>query len=414
MQQEGAIPKGVWFKVLTPRNDASLVADHRGRVSKILYDLGRKGMFLESALYQFFRVKDPVTCEQIAAAIEEKKKTGKYPRLFKFEVVSADLTAACKFLSDGMGSNIYSAISNWVFHTYTKHRWKILLCWERLPFISSLHFRVRNNCLKLRLHPENENWFQIGFTPYPGDDFLWLNIRTPRPTKDPASRGDYTFQWLRDCVNGTGKMSQAVFFQRTHRGRKEWRVSLMRPQYEGEHEQVDPIADRWLVMDWPESQADPDGRPALLSGTVSFENGRPWTFYVRCDDLQPIKRRYEQNRRSMGEHYHWSEGGSHGHGRNRAIRGRDRLAEGWNYAQDNACKQMAAGIVREAVKMRCSGVKWKKLNGRDPQTLLLGSFPYYELQKTVEQKSQRHGLKFSEWGDYENFDIAASQVLAGS
>ena len=104
MQQEGAIPKGVWFKVLTPRNDA-------GRVSKILYDLGRKGMFLESALYQFFRVKDPVTCEQIAAAIEEKKKTGKYPRLAKFEVVSADLTAACKFLSDGMGSNIYSAIS---------------------------------------------------------------------------------------------------------------------------------------------------------------------------------------------------------------------------------------------------------------------------------------------------------------
>lgn len=363
-------------------------------------DVARVATFAENAIWMLWRKHDPITGLDMVRMRQVKQETGKWPKLEPYKLEKTPEgetpTTIAKALCPGLPSCIYDAIANQVAKLYMKNRFAYLNFSERLPMGRDLRIRFREKATQIRRDPENPQFFQIGLkltSPEPGKTTtVWFGLKL-------RGCSEWTYRWLDDLASTGNPVSGGTISARKKRGRTVWQIALARPRMEGERKKVHPVPGRELIC-W----APPDADECLWC-EVSPRKGKPWRLRVESNDMVLVKKAYERTRRHMGRNYHQSPYNSaHGHGRRRAIQGKERFSGRYNRRVKDWIENRSAAIVRFAVDARCETIRFEELTKRDPKTLRLGSFPYYQLISRIQQKAKDAGIAFKLFEDISSLE----------
>lgn len=382
-------------------------------VAKMLGQAADAYMFCENLLWSTWRLHDPCTLQEVVAAVEHKRETGKYPSLPKYMGVrpdGVDPSTYLRSLCPDVHGSIIDQACNWVSGKYrnNSNRWGILFYRKSLPCARSPVIRIKGQTgVWLRRQPDNPQWFQVGVCLLKGKHTrktapLWLDISLKGAN-----------EWTRDFLaeradEGTGLPSISLH-QKKRRGKKIWQLAITRPRRDGERDQVNPIAGRFLFCYPPAKQN------VALECEILPLNGRPWRMPIQDRDIYQTKKVYEKRRKTMGANYRQSPSGSvRGHGRQRAIRGKLPLSERYKNRIKSWIEERTRAIVDFAIEARCEMVCLQDFAKLKPSELRLGSFPYDQFETRLKAKSDEAGLDFKVLSDTKAIaEVANIDVVRG-
>ena len=394
METKAAKKVGEPFELLTNENGPELNAG--------LFEVAWAATRAENELWMLWRKHDPVSSLDLVSMEQAKKETGKWPKLPDYNLKNvAEGPTPCKIagaLCPELYSYVYDAVANRVAKLYRKRRFKILTFQERLPMAREPRIRFRERAAVIRRHPANRNWFQVGLALRRRETW-WFGLK-------PRGSSAHTREWLSELADSGEHPSGGSISRKRRKGKKIWQITFARTRREDERRQVKrPVAARWLVV-WA-----PLDQKVFLSGQVEPVNGRPWLCSMETNDLNRVKRRYDEDRRSMGHNYRQSpHSAAHGHGRQRALAGKRRFRQRLENRFKDWIENRSTDLVQTAVRMRCAGIRIEHLSNRDPEKLCLGHFPYYRLLDRIKDKAADAGLKFELMKDLET---VASYITGG-
>jgi hypothetical protein len=351
--------------------------------------VARVATFAENAIWDIYRRNDPLTPTRVVEMQLEKDRTGKYPKLPPFDLKDtpdgATPTKILGALCPGLSAYVYDAIAHRVGTLYRKNaeRFAYAFYRKRLPVSNDLRIRFRERAVRIVRHPENKNWFRAELTLYAkGGQKLMVDLLA-------RGKSDATLRWLAELADTGAHPSGGTISARRKHGHLEWQISFSRCRQPGERARVHPIDGRKLVVYAPLEQ------DVFLRCRVEPVKGRPWVWEVESNDLSQLQRRYQALRVAMGRNYHQSpDSGAHGHGRRRAICGKERLTLRYENRVKDWIENRSAALVAEAIRRRCGRIEMEDLSARNPELLRLGRFPYYRLLSRIEQKAKDAGIEF--------------------
>lgn len=301
-------------------------------------------------------------------------------------------TKIARTLCPGLTSYVYDAVSNHVRKYYGKNmeRKAYLLGEKRLPSANNLRIRFRERAVVIRRNPTNPKYYQIGLNLIFKDTF-WVDIKT-------SGKGEFTHHWLSHLADTGENPSGGTIAQKKTGNRWKWRISLARSRFDGEVEQQkNAIEDRSLICWVPRKSEEPQ--------FLVFQPGpveeRPRRDFIEWRSLEYTKKRYEELRKSVGNNYRQSPLSGHGHGRNRAIKGRLAFTKKWENRVNNWIENRSLFLVNEAVRQRCSGIIMEDMCAVPFEFRIFGDFPHFRFMERVAAKAADRNLKFKKSVDIE-------------
>ncbi len=363
-----------------------------------LFGLASLTTYAENAIWNLWRLHDPVTAVDMVRRRQVKEETGKWPKMEPYSLKKTPdgltPTKIAGALCPGVASMVYDAIANAVAKGYMKKRCEFLTFSERLPVAKDLRIRFRAEAVRIRRNPVNPEWFQVGlafWAPKPRHvETEWVDILTGVGRKSPA-----TMAWLADVADGKATTSGGVISTRRVKGKVQWQITQARERRvaeEGGHAErakVEPLPDRELVCSAPLDNEE------FMICEVEGLPGRPWRFVVESNDFIVTKKRNQRHRVAMGANYHQSpENAAHGHGRRRAMQAQMEFRRRYEARVRDWIENRSMAIVRFAIESRCGVIKFENLTKLDPKDLRLGSFPYFQFITRTQQKAKDAGIKF--------------------
>lgn len=361
-----------------------------------IVDVARMTTYAENAIWMAWRINDPITATNMVERRQVKASTGKWPKmeLYKLEATPDGNTPTkiAGALCPGLYSYVYDAIANHVRKLYCKKRLAYLRFAERLPIGDHLRIRFRERCVQIQRAPDHPGRYRLALRLLRDSPPLELGIKT-------VGKSPHTMSWLANMADTGGNPSGGTISAKRRRGKLCWQISLARARQPGERQAVsDPVKGRTLEVFAPLDQ-----EVFLWCEVIPAPTPQPWRCAVESSDLVRVKRRHEGLRRSMGRNYRQSRGSAaHGHGRRRAIKGKLTFAERYEQRANSWIEQRSAFVVDYAAKCRCERIRLEDLTTRNPETLVLGSFPYFKLLQRIEQKAKERGIKCTRTDDLES------------
>jgi len=294
-------------------------------------------------------------------------------------------------------SYVTDAIANRVSALYRQNRLAYLTFDDRVPFSDQPQILFREKACRIVRDERRDDWYRVVMT---------LDRKGPMSMAiRPKGASPHTRAWLAEMADSGAFPSGGMISARRRRGKRLWQISLSRVPREGENQTTDPVAGRTLIVWAPPDQQE------FLRCEVSPINARPWRITIEGHDLLRLKRRADDDRRRMGRNYHQSPASaSHGHGRERAIRGKLQFAGRYARRVKDWIENRSMEVARFAVETRCESVMFENLSARDPSRLLLGDFEYYTLVNRMVQKCRAAGLKTSMFTDLETIKRMLGQT----
>jgi len=350
---------------------------------KSLSDVARVSTLAENVLWQLWLKGDPLGAMDIRKAVEQKEASGKWPKIEPFILRAPDgrsTTVIARELCPGLLSYVYDAIANQVSKLYRKHRWDILSCRRRLPVASDLRIRFRERAVQIERDDRRDDWFRVRLFLRPGET-LSIPIRT-------GGASTFTRAWLARLASSGEHPSGGTISCRLRRGKRQWQIAISRAREPGECDEVNPVAGRTLVIYAPTKQ------DVFLRCLVTPTNGGPpRTWSVESNDLCLVQQQYERRRRSMAANWAQSPTScAHGHGRKRALLKREEFSARYERRVNSWIEQRSAWLVSEAVRFDCEGLQIENLSARNPESLLVGSFPYHRFVQRIREKAEQAGI----------------------
>lgn len=353
---------------------------------EIITPAARKCAFATNALWQEMRKKDPITPEEIIAGRKQKEETGKFPKREKFVFQADDgrkASAYCKSLADGLGSRVYDAVAHHVGNLYFKQRWEILTFQRSIPVTTKPTLRIRKGGVFFGREKET-GYLTVKVVPYPGK-WMTLSIRL-------RGRNPHTMQWIDGLIARKESPSECTIKLAHRKGKWQWQLAVARPRMDDEVAKSDPIPGRILRVFAPLDQQ-------CFIKLQTNDEQMPWGLEIDGADLKAWNVAYDQRRRRMGRHWRQTPvSGAHGHGRKRAMLGRDRLSERYDNAAKNWIEQKSHYIAEKAREWRCESVQVERLQDRNPSSLMAGAFPYFRLVERIICKCKERNMKSTTFG----------------
>ena len=119
-----------------------------------LYRVAKEATFAENALWNLWRMNDPVTYRDVLRMNQEREATGKWPKLPEYKLANTpdgdSPTKIAGNLCPSLWSFVYDAVANQVRKFYSKQRWEILWGKRRLQLASDLRIRFRKRAIPHR------------------------------------------------------------------------------------------------------------------------------------------------------------------------------------------------------------------------------------------------------------------------
>ena len=369
-----------------------------------LYRVAKEATFAENALWNLWRMNDPVTYRDVLRMNQEREATGKWPKLPEYKLANTpdgdSPTKIAGNLCPSLWSFVYDAVANHVRKFYSKQRWEILWGKRRLPLASDLRIRFRERAIRIRRHQwtDKEGRVQDGYAIVcrfiKGVDAL-VPISTLRMNK-------WHLAWLEHWANIDAGPCGGTVYRKKVRGKNQWFIALARERQPNEVRRVlDPVADRTCYVYAP--PPDSEREAFLLMDIRPTGNGQPWREEIEANDLIRVKLRWQQQNQQMGRNFRQSREvtASRGHGLQRRMESKKPDARKYDARCKNWIENRSRAIVDFAVNARCSVLCVENLVQRDSKTLRLGEFPYYQLLLRIKQKAEESGLKHRTFTDFE-------------
>lgn len=130
-------------------------------------------------------------------------------------------------------------------------------------------------------------------------------------------------------------------------------------------------------------------------------NAAPWIEPIEYGSVEKYQRWYQRRREELGKKYRQDtkhgEGkkvAAVGRGRKRAIKNKVPAATKYRNMTRTFNQQKAAYIARIALRWRCARVEMVDLTKVDKEHLILGDWPYYELQNCIRNACEAQGIEF--------------------
>jgi hypothetical protein len=180
--------------------------------------------------------------------------------------------------------------------------------------------------------------------------------------------------------------------------KKRWYVKI---PYEAEVRQADVDPKRIMVVYPP--GVDRNDQLRFLLCEFRPSRGRPWRVDVEFRSYKQAADQCERMRKWRGQKYRQDgkdgvhqRTGSIGHGRNRALKGLEKVHRKARNTTNTFMQQRAALIVRTAIKWRCGRIElldFAKVIEMFPERKVFGKFPYFMFQTLIAQKCEQHGIE---------------------
>jgi len=381
-----------------------------------LYDVAREATFCENALWDLWRMRDPVTYLDIQAMNAEREATGKWPKLPKYSLKDAAEGKTPHFIGKNLCPNltghVTAGVVNQVRKLYGKLRWKILWNTQRMPKASDPRIRFRERAIRIERHvwTDKEGREQRGFAVRcrflrSGDAVIPISTR--RMNK-------HHLAWLEHWAGVKAGPCGGMVMTKTVRGKKRWFIALARERADGEIRRVlDPVEGRccYVYAPLPESGSE----AALVMRVQPTPNGRPWREEIEAHDLVRVRLRWREKNEQQGRNFHQSRerSAASGHGEKRRMRSKKPDARRYGNQCQAWIENRSRAIVDFAINTRCCEVLMEDLVARDSRTMRIGEFPYYQFMLRTQQKAEEAGLKFRKIANLDGVFSALGVELSG-
>lgn len=296
-----------------------------------------------------------------------------------------------------ISSNMISTIQRDVRGQYTNHRFDSLINKEKPPTFRSFAIPIHNQRWSIKeekIQHEDDTYSNYiltvallskeaeGFTDNNGKPLTQIKFAL----HTSKIRG-FEKQAFRNLATGIDKKQQLKIH--LNERKKKWIVLI---PYEREVTGNDLVDGR--VM-----EVFPYGTSCFLK-CVYYASPMPWTEDIEYGSVQKYQKWYQNRRAALSSKYRQDtkhgdgpKVAAVGHGRKRAIKNKLPASVKYNNMTRTFNQQRAAHIARLAVIWRCSEVQMANLTKIGKEHLILGDWPYYDLQTCIRNACEAQGVK---------------------